>query len=219
MKDLFAQLPSVRGLLAQLPSLPYPLKALLILTSGVILLRIAGKRALSEMTVAEAVMRIAIGTILIQPLAMKKEWEALYGGTLLVIGIVLSMKVMQWFPKAREFIVGIPSVLIKDGKIMFEELKKARLTTDELEIALRQSKIGSIADVELCLLESSGKYSVTLKPNKAPATKEDIQKILDILAQNGITSSSKNQSGGKTASLFKEAYHEAKNENFKPEKH
>ncbi|WP_377917164.1 hypothetical protein [Bacillus songklensis] len=41
----------------------------------------------------------------------------------------------------------------------------------------------------MCILESSGKFSTTLKPNKAPATKEDIQKILDILAENGIRSS------------------------------
>jgi uncharacterized membrane protein YcaP (DUF421 family) len=133
----------------QLPSLPYPLKALLILTAAVVLLRTAGKRSLSEMTVAEAVLRIAVGTILVSPLQMKKEWEALYGGMLLVIGIVLVMKILQWFPKTRKFIIGPPSVLIKDGKMVMKEIKKARLTTDEVEIALRQNNIGNIKDIEL----------------------------------------------------------------------
>ncbi|WP_377917166.1 hypothetical protein [Bacillus songklensis] len=63
----------MKDFLAQLPSFPFPLKALLILTAGVILFRIAGKRSLAEMTVAEAVLRIAVGTVLISPLAMKKE--------------------------------------------------------------------------------------------------------------------------------------------------
>ncbi|MEW9668267.1 hypothetical protein [Ammoniphilus sp. 3BR4] len=73
----------------RLPSLPYPLKALLILSAGVILLRITGKRSLAETTVSEAVLRISLGAILIQPLALKDEWQAIYAGTLLIIGIVL----------------------------------------------------------------------------------------------------------------------------------
>ena len=57
----------------------------------------------------------------------------------------------------------------------------------------------------MALLESNGKISTILKPNKAPATKEDIQKILDLLAENGIHSSTQNQFKAKTPPLFKEA--------------
>lgn len=203
--------------LNDIPSLPYPLKILLLLFFGIFLLRTAGKKSLSAMTVAEAVMRIAVGTIIIGPLALKTEWEAIYGGTLFIIGIVLLMKMQIWFPKLRELFIGVPSVLIKDGKMKLDELKKARLTTDELEVALRQQKIGSIEDVELAILESNGNLSTVLKPGKAPATKEDIQKILDLLAENGIHSSSTKDSSPTTPPLFKEAYDESKNVDFKPE--
>ena len=100
-----------------------------------------------------------------------------------------------------------------------EELKKARLTTDELQSSLRLKNIGNVEDVELAVLESNGKISTTLKPNKAPATKEDIQKILDILAQNGIRPSSQNQSEAKTPPLFQEAYDEGNIVNYKPQIH
>ena len=60
----------------------------------------------------------------------------------------------------------------------------------------------------MAILESNGKIATSLKPNIAPATKEDIQKILDLLAENGIRSSSQNQSEAKTPPLFKEAYDE-----------
>jgi uncharacterized membrane protein YcaP (DUF421 family) len=63
---------------------------------------------------------------------------------LLIIGIVLLAKIQMWFPKSREFINGVPSILIKDGKMQLEELKKARLTTDELQSALRLKHIGSV---------------------------------------------------------------------------
>ncbi len=202
--------------LKDLPNLPYLLKALLIFGAAIILLRIAGKRSLAETTVSEAVLRISIGAVLIQPLALKDEWEAIYAGTLLIIGIVLVAKIQIWLPKSRKFINGVPSVLVKDGKMKLEELKKARLTTDELQGSLRLKNIGNVEDVELAILESNGKISTTLKPNKAPATKEDIQKILDILAQNGILPSSKNQSEAKTPPLFREAYDEGDIVDYKP---
>ena len=196
-----------------------------------------------------AKIKSPISTCPLGPLALKTEWEAIYGGTLFVVGIILLMKMQLWFPKLREMLMGVPSVLIIDGKIRIDELKKARLTTDELEVTLRQMNIGSIEDVELAILESNGKISTTLKPGKAPATKEDIQKILDLLSENRIRSSinglpSKTQpvllqkvldllaaNGNEPAKdeplkveiphmtppLFKEAYEEAKSEEYKPE--
>lgn len=205
--------------LKDLPSLPYPVKALIIFIAAVILLRIAGKRSLAETTVSEAVLRISIGAVLIQPLALRDEWEALYGGTLLIIGIVLLAKIQIWLPKSRKYINGVPSVLIKDGQMKLEELKKARLTTDELQSALRLKAIGSAEDVELAILESNGKISTILKQNKAPATKEDIQKIMDLLAQNGMGSQSQNQSQAKTPPLFQEAYDEGDIVDYKPQIH
>ncbi len=205
--------------LEELPSLPYLLKALLIFIVAIILLRLAGKRSLAETTVSEAVLRISIGAVLIQPLALKHEWEAIYAGTLLIIGIILVAKIQIWFPKSRKYINGVPSVLIKDGKMMLEELKKARLTTDEIQSALRLQKIGSVEDVELAILESNGKISTILKPNKAPASKEDIQQILNILALNGMQSPSQNQSEVKTPPLFQEAYDEGDIIDYKPQIH
>ncbi|WP_409305017.1 DUF421 domain-containing protein [Peribacillus sp. SCS-155] len=213
-----------------LPSLPYPLKALLIVSAGIAFLRLAGKRSLMEMTVAEAVLRISVGTVIISPLAMKKEWGALYGGALLILGILLFTWTMQKYPRARNLIIGPPSVVVKDGKLLMNEIKKARLTADEVEVAIRQSGISSLEDVELCIFESSGRYSTSVKPLKKAAAVEDIQKvakevkqlqkdiqqILSLLGQkNQIPDkSSKQQSPPKTGSLFKEAYDEAKGDGF-----
>lgn len=49
-------------------------------------------------------MRISIGEVLIQPLALRQEWEAIYAGTLLIIGVVLLAKIQIWLPKSRKFI-------------------------------------------------------------------------------------------------------------------
>ncbi|WP_376708801.1 YetF domain-containing protein [Peribacillus frigoritolerans] len=59
-------------------------------------------------------------------------------------------------------------------------MQHARLKTADIQSALRQKNIGNVEDVELAILEPNVKIATSLKPNKAPATKEDIQKILDI---------------------------------------
>lgn len=151
----------IMDFLDDLPTLPYIFKALLIFLAAIMLLRIAGKRSLAETTVSEAVLRISIGAVLIQPLALRNEWEAIYAGTLLIIGVVLLAKIQIWIPKSRKFINGVPSVLINDGQMKLEELKKARLTTDELQSSLRLKNIGNVEDVELAVLESNGKISTT----------------------------------------------------------
>lgn len=70
-------------------------------------------------------MRIAVGTIVIGHLTLKTEWEAIYGGALHIIGIVLLMKMQIWFPKSRELFIEVLSVLIKDGVMMLDELKSS----------------------------------------------------------------------------------------------
>jgi uncharacterized membrane protein YcaP (DUF421 family) len=215
--DWLHNLPSLRDWLRELPSLPYPLKVLMIVVVGIILLRLAGKRSLAEMTVAEAVIRIAIGTVLIQPLGMKNEWEAIYGGTLLIISIVIIAKMMQYIPKFRGLMIGVPSVVIKDGKMMLKEIKKAKLTTDEVEVGLRQNKVGDIKDIDLAIFESSGKLSTIVKMDQAVATKKDIQLILDVLANNGFKIPDEKITDGQTAPLFQEAYTEGKKANYIPD--
>ncbi|KAA9023576.1 DUF421 domain-containing protein [Niallia endozanthoxylica] len=102
----------------------FTVKAIIIFIAAVLLLRIAGKRLLAETIVSEAVLRMSIGAIPVQPLAWRDEWEALYGGTLLIIGIILLSNIQIGLPKSRKYINGVPSVLIKDGQMKVEELKK-----------------------------------------------------------------------------------------------
>ncbi|HET7628904.1 MAG TPA: YetF domain-containing protein [Bacillales bacterium] len=203
----------IKDFLAQLPLLPFPLKAFLILTAGVVLLKFTGKRSVTQMTIPEVVFMISLGTVLIQPLGIKREWNAVYSGSLLAIGLYLLAQIQIWFPNTRKYLFGLPSVVIKDGQIMMTELKKARLTTDNLEMRLRQSKVGNIEDVELAILEPSGQMSFTLKPNKAPATKEDIQKLIEILTNTNEPKKSE------IPPLFNEAYQEAAIKDYKRYEH
>ncbi|MBS4031448.1 MAG: DUF421 domain-containing protein [Clostridiales bacterium] len=70
---------------------------------------------------------------------------------------------------------GRETVLIKQGKIMEENLQQVRLTGEELLADLRQKNVFNLADVEFAMLETTGELTVLLKSDKKPITPYDLQ--------------------------------------------
>jgi len=91
-----------------------------------------------------------------------------------VVGIIaleyLSLK-SKW---VHDFIYGKETVLIKHGRVMEENLLKARLTGEELLRELRSKNAFSLSDVEFAVLEASGDINVFLKSDKKPITARDM---------------------------------------------
>jgi uncharacterized membrane protein YcaP (DUF421 family) len=75
---------------------------------------------------------------------------------------------------ARQLIEGQPIIVVKDGQIMEDQLRKTRLDVNTLNAMLRQKNAFSIADVEYAIFETNGKLSVMKKENKKPLTKGDL---------------------------------------------
>lgn len=91
-----------------------------------------------------------ISTIVLEYLALKSKWM-------------------------HDLIYGKETVLIKHGRIMEQNLLKARLTGDELLRALRAKNAFSLADVEFAVLETTGDISVFMKSDKNPVTVRDLE--------------------------------------------
>ncbi|MDQ0411963.1 DUF421 domain-containing protein [Mesobacillus stamsii] len=135
-----------------------------------------GKKQLSELSFFEYVVGITIGSIGAEVITGLER--NIFNG---IIGIVvfsaipfladmLSLKSKTF----RDFIEGRATVFIKDGKIMEENLKKEKYTTDELLELLRKRDIFRVADVEFALLEPTGDLSVMLKKENQPLTPKDV---------------------------------------------
>ncbi|MBO1513656.1 DUF421 domain-containing protein [Metabacillus bambusae] len=135
-----------------------------------------GKKQLSELSFFEYVTGISIGSIGAE-VAMGLERNIMNG----IIGIIifaaipflagfLSLKSKTF----RDFIEGRATVFIKDGKIMEDNLKKEKYTTDELLELLRKRDVFKVADVEFALLEPTGDLSVLLKKENQPLTPKDV---------------------------------------------
>src|SRR5699024_6968381 len=83
---------------------------------------------------------------------------------------VISLKSIAF----RRFIDGKSTVLIQDGKILEDNLKKEKYTTDDLLEKMRQKNIFLASDVEFATLEPSGSISFLLKKENQPLTAKDL---------------------------------------------
>ncbi|MFC4409086.1 DUF421 domain-containing protein [Chungangia koreensis] len=162
-------------------------KTVLIFIVGTIILRLAGRKSISQMTIPETVLVLAIGTLLIQPLADEGYWTT-FGISFILVLTLLAFELIQIRSDRYETIIsGKSIVVIQNGQLLETNLKKLRLTTDKLESHLRQAGISSISDVEIATIEPSGLLGYQLKKEKQPATKEDIQQLIQLIQSGKLS--------------------------------
>ena len=158
-------------------------KAILIVFAGTILLRIARRKTISQMTLAETVIMIAIGSLLIQPVSGESIWETFLVGAILV-GTLLVMEYIQIkSDRMEKWITGKAKMVIDNGTLNEQNLRKLRLTVDQLEMQLRQNSISKISDVKWATLEPNGQLGFELKDEAQPVTKKDLEEFKQVLIQ------------------------------------
>ncbi|MFK4424693.1 DUF421 domain-containing protein [Bacillus sp. RC51] len=135
-----------------------------------------GKRQISQLSFFEYIAGMTIGDIAAQ-VSTGLDSKFFHGVfAILIFAVVpfftgiLSLKNKT----ARDFFEGKSTVLIKDGKILEDNLKKEKYTSDELLELLRGKNAFSVADVEFAILEPSGELNVLLKKDRQPLTAKDI---------------------------------------------
>ena len=150
-------------------------KAVLIVLVGTVLLRIAGRKTISQMTLAETVIMIAIGSLLIQPVSGHDIWTTFLVGGILV-GTLLVMELIQMKSDSFEKVItGKAKVVIDNGTLNEKNLRNLRLSVDQLEMKLRQSSVSKISDVKWATLEPNGQLGFELKEDAQPVTKKDFE--------------------------------------------
>ncbi len=135
-----------------------------------------GKKQISELSFFEYATGISIGSIGAE-VAMGLERSIIHGiiGIFIFAAIPFFAGLISLKSKGfRNFIEGKSTVFIKDGKIMEDNLKKERYTTDELLELLRRKDVFQVSDVEFAVLEATGDLSVMLKKENQPLTAKDL---------------------------------------------
>ncbi len=147
-------------------------RTLIIFLLLIVSLRIMGKRQLGELEPIELVVAVLISNLASQPL-QDTGTPLLYGAvpvlTLLAAQMLVS-GVSVRFGRVRRLICGRPSILIDNGRPVQEELRRNRISLDELYVELRAKGVTDISTVRHAILEANGTLSVLPYVAEAPVT-------------------------------------------------
>ncbi|MBM7556504.1 DUF421 domain-containing protein [Halanaerobacter jeridensis] len=149
-----------------------------LLIYGMILIgmRLMGKREVGELTPIDLVVSLMIaelGVLIIEDKSIGLVKGLIPIFTLVGVEILVSYLSLK-NDTIRKLVNGTPSVLIKNGKIMTEEMRHNRYTTHDLLTQLREKDIFNISDVEFAVLETSGELTVVPKSQKRNLTPENL---------------------------------------------
>ncbi len=159
-------------------------KAIVIVIGGVLILRLAGRKSISQLTVAQTVMMVAVGSLIIQPVGDRNIWITMIITFLMVITLLFIEYIVMRWDSLETLIYGKSVIIVEDGKLKEDNLKKLRLTVDMLEVRLRQQNIQNFADLKWATLEANGQIGYMLKSDKQYATKEDIAMLKSLMESN-----------------------------------
>jgi uncharacterized membrane protein YcaP (DUF421 family) len=138
--------------------------------------RIIGKKQISQLTFFEYIFGITLGE-LAGFMSTDIEANYLHGIVALVTWFVFAYLFEVMTMKSitfRNLFEGKGTLMIRDGKVLEDNLKKERFTGDELMESLRKKGVFSLADVEFALLEPSGDLSVLVKKENQPLTPNNL---------------------------------------------
>lgn len=138
-------------------------------------IRMMGKRQIGQMEASEFVVTMLVANLASIP--MQDTAIPLYSGlvpilTVLGLELVLSGLILHSV-LLRRFFCGKPVILIDDGKILEENLRRTRVTLDELMGHLREKDVLDVSSVQYAILETDGNLSVFPYPAFAPASARD----------------------------------------------
>ena len=130
-----------------------------------LLTRIIGRRELSSMEPFDLILLIVIGDAIQQGLTQD---DYSVTGALIVIGTFAVLQILvsylsYRFPRLRPALEGEPLVVIQDGKAIEQNMKRERITLDEVMVEARLQQVSQLDDIAWAVLETSGKISIIPK--------------------------------------------------------
>jgi uncharacterized membrane protein YcaP (DUF421 family) len=127
----------------------------------VVLMRLIGRRELSSMEPFDLILLIVLGD-LIQQGVTQSDYSLvgliLTGGTFALLAVALSFAVYK-FPRLRPVFEDEPLIVVQDGKVIDKNLRRERITVEEVAAEARMQQLASLEDVEWAVLETSGRIS------------------------------------------------------------
>jgi uncharacterized membrane protein YcaP (DUF421 family) len=144
--------------------------------SLLIFARIIGKEQISQMTFFDYILGITIGSIASELTTdlSSRAWPHWIGlATWASLGYLMEKISIKW-RYAAKFLEGEPAIVIMDGKIMEDVLRKVKYSVSDILLLLRNKDVFNLNEVAYAIIESNGAISVLKKPEYLPLTPKDM---------------------------------------------
>ena len=126
-----------------------------------VITRAVGRRELSSMEPFDLILLVVIGDLVQQ--GVTQSDYSLTGATTVIVTMAGLVVLTAWlsfrFARLRPILEGAPTLLISDGDLLMSNLKRERMTVEEIRAEARQQSIGSLDDIAYAVLETNGKVS------------------------------------------------------------
>ncbi|MFL5959773.1 MAG: DUF421 domain-containing protein [Gaiellaceae bacterium] len=141
------------------------LRAVFLYAFVVLVIRVMGRRELSSLSAVDLVLLIVLGDAIQQGLTQD---DYSVTGAVIAVSTIAAVQVLTSYLSfrsrgARRVLEGDPIVIVQDGKLIDGNLRRERLTEDEVAEEMRKQQIASVQQVEWGILESDGTISFIQK--------------------------------------------------------
>src|SRR5206468_811332 len=131
------------------------LRTIIVYLGLLVVVRLLGKRMQGQLTITEMAVMLTLGAI-VSP-AMQIPDKGILMGLLLLLCILIFQRSLTWINFINERIEKLTQgeliTLVKDGKLNVEEMKRSRISHQQLFQVLREKSIFNLGDVERVYLE------------------------------------------------------------------
>lgn len=139
------------------------------------LTKIMGHRQIAQLSVFDYINGITIGSIAAElATELEKPLRPLLAMVIYALLTVLLEALALKYQRLRKFISGTPSIILDNGKLYRENMKKARLDLTEFLIQCRQQGYFDLGAIQTAVYESDGRLTILPVAERRPATPEDL---------------------------------------------
>lgn len=137
--------------------------------------KVMGHKQISQLDFFDYITGITIGSIAAELATELEEPHkpliamVVYGITALSLSLITSK-----YPRTRKYINGTPTILMNNGKLYRENMKKAKLDLSEFMVLCRQQGYFNLSDIQTAVYEYNGQLTILPVSNKRPVNPYDL---------------------------------------------
>ena len=140
-------------------------------------LRLLGKRELGQLSIYDLVLIIVISNSVQN--AMVGRDTTLLGGLIAALTLLILNRVFTWFmvrsDRIRNWMEGEPTLIVRDGKLIKNQMQREGVTTAHVLAAMREHGIGQLDQVQMAVLEVDGSISIVPKEAQVHRTRHRLK--------------------------------------------